>query len=246
LVETYLEFLAARSARGTFFVVGDVARRHPELVRRIAGAGHELGCHSDTHMPLERHDKASFREDLLRNLDALAEAGATEVRGYRAPCFSLTARTQWTYEVLAELGFTYSSSVLPARSPLYGWPGFGSAPRLIEGVVELPVSLVPLRLLPVPVGGVYFRVLPLPLLRWALRRRRACGEPVLGYHHPYDIDTEQLFTHAGFRRGGLYDRLMRANRRAVLPRLEMAGRMGFAFEAYGLHAARIRPALERP
>jgi polysaccharide deacetylase family protein (PEP-CTERM system associated) len=243
-IRTYLEFLARHESKGTFFVVGEVARRHPETVRAIAAAGHELACHSDAHIPLDRQDQARFRDDLLRNLDALRAAGADEIRGYRSPCFSLTAKTQWAYQVLAELGFTYSSSVLPARNPLYGWSGFGPAPRLIDGIVELPVTLLPLRRLPLPIGGVYFRVMPRPLLRWALGRRSRGGEPVIGYHHPYDIDTEQGFTHAGFRRWGLYDILLRANRGAVLPRLEMARRMGFSFLPYGPHAAGLRGALE--
>lgn len=243
MIDTFLEFLNRGAATGTFFVVGEVARRHPEVIRRIAAAGHELACHSDSHVPLDRQDKARFRDDLLRNLDSLRAAGAGEIAGYRSPCFSLTAETRWAYEVLAELGFLYSSSVLPARSPLYGWDGFGPSPRLVDGIVELPVTLLPLRLLKLPIGGVYFRVLPRPLLRWALGRRRRRGEPVLSYHHPYDIDTEQSFTHAGFRRWGLHDLLLRANRGAVMPRLEMARRMGFSFVPYGLHATRIRAAL---
>ena len=243
MVDIFLEFLERHSARGTFFVVGEVARRHKDAVRRIADAGHELACHSDAHVPLDRQDKARFRDDLLRNLDSLRAAGADGIDGSRSPCFSLTAKTQWAYEGLAELGFLYSSSVLPARSPLYGWEGFGPSPRLVEGVVELPVTLLPLRLLPLPIGGVYFRVLPRPLLRWALGRRG--GEPVLSYHHPYDIDTEQDFTHAGFRRWGLYDLLLRTNRGGVLPRLEMVRRMGFSFAPYGAHAAELRRTLER-
>jgi polysaccharide deacetylase family protein (PEP-CTERM system associated) len=245
MVDAYLRFLARDSSKGTFFVVGEVARRHPETVRAIAAAGHELACHSDAHVPLDRQDRAQFRDDLRRNLDALRAAGADEVEGYRSPCFSLTAKTQWAYAVLADLGFRYSSSVLPAPNPLYGWSGFGPLPRLVEGIVELPVTLLPLRPLPLPIGGVYFRVLPRPLLRWALDRRRRRGEPVIGYHHPYDIDTEQRLTHAGFRRGGLYDRLLRANRAEVLPRLEMARRMGFSFVPYGRHAAGLRAALDR-
>jgi polysaccharide deacetylase family protein (PEP-CTERM system associated) len=240
MVDLYLQFLERHSAKGTFFVVGEVARCHPELVRRIAGAGHELGCHSNAHIPLDRQDQGCFRQDLLRNLDALAQAG--ELRGYRAPCFSLTAETRWAYEVLAELGFDYSSSVLPGRSPLYGWPGFGTSPRMVDDILELPVTLLPTRLLPLPVGGVYFRVLPRPLLRWALRGRRR--DTVLGYHHPYDIDTGQSFTHAGFRRWGLYDLLLRANRKAVLPRLEMVRNLGFSFAPYGPHAQRVRAELQ--
>jgi polysaccharide deacetylase family protein (PEP-CTERM system associated) len=244
LVDAYLDFLDRVSAKATFFVVGEVARRHPDLVRRIAAQGHELACHSDAHIPLDRQEKASFRDDLLRSLEALAAAGADEVRGYRAPCFSLTGETRWAYEVLAELGLAYSSSVLPARSPLYGWPGFGPAPRIVEGIVELPVTLLPLRALPLPIGGAYFRVLPRPLLRWALRRLGGRGEDVLGYHHPYDIDTQQSFTHSGFRRWGLHDLVLRANRSAVFPRLDMVRRLGFAFEPYGAYAERMRAKLE--
>lgn len=243
LIDTYLEFLRRYGAKGTFFVVGEVARRHPEAVGRIAAEGHELGCHSDSHLPLDRLGRAGFRDDLRRNLDALRAAGADGIEGYRAPCFSLTAETGWAYETLAELGFSYSSSVLPARSPLYGNPAFGTEPRLIEGIVELPVTLLPFRILPVPVGGLYFRVMPRPILRRALAARLRRGEAVASYHHPYDIDTEQNFTHAGFRRWGAFDLLMRANRGAVLPRLEMASSLGFDFAPYGPHARRVGDAL---
>ena len=239
LVGAYLDFLRRNGGTGTFFFVGEVARRHPGLVARIAAEGHEIGCHSDSHVPLDRLGQARFRDDLRRNLDALRAAGAGEIKGYRAPCFSLTAGTGWAYEVLAGLGFAYSSSVLPARSPLYGNPRFGTGPRLIEGIVELPVTLLPFRILPVPVGGLYFRVLPRPILRRALARLRGRGETVAGYHHPYDIDTEQNFTHAGFRRWGAFDLLMRANRGSVLPRLEMAASLGFTFAGYGPYAAGV-------
>jgi peptidoglycan-N-acetylglucosamine deacetylase len=243
LIDTYLDFLRRHDSKGTFFVVGEVARRHPEMVGRIASEGHELGCHSNAHVPLDRLGQAAFGDDLRRNLDALRAAGASGIKGYRAPCFSLTAETGWAYEKLAELDFAYSSSVLPARSPLYGNPSFGTGPRLIEGIVELPVTLLPFRLLRVPVGGLYFRVLPRPILRRALAIRRKRGEAVVSYHHPYDIDTEQSFTHAGFRRWSAFDLLMRANRGAVLPRLEYARSLGFSFASYGPYAERVGEAL---
>jgi polysaccharide deacetylase family protein (PEP-CTERM system associated) len=245
MIDHYLDLLRRNGGKGTFFFVGEVARRHPELVGRIAAEGHEIGCHSDSHVPLDRLGQARFREDVLRNLDALRTAGgAGEIAGYRAPCFSLTAETGWAYEALARLGFTYSSSVLPARSPLYGNPKFGTGPRLIEGVVELPVTLLPFRGLPVPVGGLYFRVLPRPILRRALAVHRRRGEAVASYHHPYDIDTNQSFTHPGFRRWSPFDLLMRANRGAVLPRLQMTASLGFSFAAYGPHARRVGEELQ--
>ncbi len=241
MTELYLEFLRRRDAKGTFFVVGEVARTEPDLIRRIAGEGHEIACHSDRHVPVDRQDAAAFGDDVSRNLDALYAAGAKDVRGYRAPCFSLTGATLWAHGVLAELGFAYSSSVLPARNPIGGWPGFGDAPRLVDGVLELPVTLLPWRLLPVPMGGgIYFRALPAFLLRRALNQRAARGEAVLGYLHPYDVDTEQeAFAHPGFRRGGLFDRLMRLNRCGVFPRLELAERLGFRFGRYDVHAATL-------
>ncbi|HEX9965701.1 MAG TPA: polysaccharide deacetylase family protein [Allosphingosinicella sp.] len=240
MVDLFLQFLDRSSAKGTFFVVGEVARRHPEVIGRIAVLGHELGCHSDTHIPLDRLGQARFREDLRRNLDSLHSAGAGPILGYRAPCFSATAETGWMYEALSGLGFAYSSSVLPARNPKYGRPGFGAEPRLIDDVLELPVTLLPYGWLPVPFGGLYFRVLPRPLLRLALASRMRGGEPVASYHHPYDADTEQDFTHAGFRRWSPFDLLMRANRGDVLPRLEMVRRLGFAFGPYGAYAAGLR------
>ena len=239
LTEAYLELLRGHGGRGTFFFTGRVARRHPELVRTVAAEGHEIGCHSDAHVPLGRQGRAAFREDLLRNLDALDAAGAGPVRGYRAPCFSLTEETDWAYEALAGLGFLYSSSVLPARNPLHGWAGFGEAPRRIGGLVELPVTL--LRFPRVPLGGLYFRLLPRLLLRRALKACAAAGTPVLAYHHPYDIDADQPYPHPDFARWSPFGIAMRVGRRRVLPRLEMVSRLGFRFQAYGDHAAALAP-----
>jgi polysaccharide deacetylase family protein (PEP-CTERM system associated) len=243
----YLAFLSRYKAKGTFFVVGEVARAHPELIRRIVADGHEIGCHSDRHIPLERHDAASFRADLTRNLDALRAAGADDIRGFRAPCFSLVEKTRWAYPILAELGFDYSSSVLPARNPLYGWPEFGPAPRLVDNVLELPMTMLPYRLLSVPMaGGVYFRVLPRALLRRALRKRHSRNEPVLGYLHPYDIDAEQeRFAHPGFARWSPYNWLIYANRNAVFDRLELVAGCGFQIISYRAHVDAVRPKLPR-
>jgi len=242
LTELYLDFLREAGATATFFVVGEVARREPALVRRIAAEGHEIACHSDQHIPLDRQDSRAFRDDLSRSLEALAAAGAPSVKGYRAPCFSLTARTRWAYDVLAELGFLYSSSVLPARNPLYGWPGFGRAPKIMSGVIELPITLLPWPLPPLPMGGgVYFRVLPGPLLRAAFRARRRTSEPVLGYFHPYDIDQERRgFAHPGFRRHSLANWLLQWNRGAVMPRLREMLALGYRIEPYRDHAERLR------
>ena len=240
----FLDFLSKHEATGTFFVTGEVARALPALVRRIAEGGHEIGCHSDLHMRLEKLGPEAFREDCLRALAALRAAGADRVRGYRAPCFSLTAATAWAHPILAELGFTYSSSVLPARNPISGWPGFGTGPAMAGSVVELPVTLLADRLLPVPCGGVYFRALPRAIVLRALRVRARNGGPVLAYLHPYDVDHEQpRFAYPGFSRHGLYNRLMFRGRAAVFPRLEEVARIGFRFAPYGPYAEAARAAL---
>jgi polysaccharide deacetylase family protein (PEP-CTERM system associated) len=237
----YLDFLRREGAHGTFFVTGQVARAHPALVTRILAEGHEIGCHSDRHLPLHELGPEAFRNDSASALEALSAAGARYVAGYRAPCFSLTERTPWAHSVLTELGFSYSSSVLPARSPLHGWPGFGEAPRVIDGILELPMSLLSPRRLPVPTGGVYLRALPWTLVRAALKARARSGAPVLGYLHPYDIDAEQeRFPHPGFSRWGVYNWLMYRNRKGLLSRLENIARLGFRFEAYGPYAAACR------
>lgn len=246
MTERYLDFLRQRGAKGTFFVVGDVARAHPSLIAAIASEGHEIACHSDRHIPLDRQSPAEFRDDLRRNLDALADAGVAGVSGYRAPSFSLTGRTSWAYEVLAELGFRYSSSVLPARSPHFGWPGFGEAPRRIGDLVEMPMTLVHPRLLRLPLGGgVYFRALPKAVLRRAFAARARRGaESVTGYFHPYDIDeAQERIAFPGFRRRGLSNWLLHHNRGTVFARLEMVERLGFSFAPYGPETERLRARL---
>lgn len=242
-VARWLEFLARHRVRCTFFTVGDVARRYPSLVREIRAAGHELACHSSDHLTLDRHDRASFRADCLRNLEDLAAAGAGRVVGYRAPTLSLTEDRAFAFEVLSELGFAYSSSVLPARNPLFGWPGFGHAPRRAADLWELPVSTSRLPLVDVPfAAGVYFRALPFALVRRLFARELAAERAVVGYFHPYDIDEEQeRFRHPGLGRNPLYHRLMYVNRARVLPRLARLLEDGARVETCAEYVAGLDP-----
>lgn len=221
--ERFLAFFARKGVRVTFFTTGDVARRYPELLRRIVAEGHEIGCHTSEHVPLDRHDPQSLHEDLKRCRDDFARAGAEDVVGFRAPIGSLVAETRWAYEVLREHGFLYSSSVLAARSPLYGWPEFGpDRPRRVDGLWEIPMTLSRWPGLRVPiVGGVYMRILPFLVVRREFRRRLAAGDPVAGYAHPYDIDTEQeRFMFPEIDGSRFYNWLMYRNRHHVLPRLD--------------------------
>ena len=127
-----------------------------------------------------------------RNLEAIRHCVDIPITGFRAPILSLTEKTRWAYEILAKLGFQYSSSVLSSNNPLHGWPGFGNRPRKMNGVLELPVTLAQFLWMRVPVGsGTYFRCLPFGFTRYVFGRFGAKEEPVIGYFHPYDADPEQ-------------------------------------------------------
>jgi len=234
LAERLLEFLRGAGVRCTFFIVGEIAERFPEAVRAIAAEGHELACHTHTHRPLNEHTPASLREDLLRNLDAVRACAKGPVTGFRAPILSLTRETRWAHGVLAELGFAYSSSVLPGRNPLYGWPEFGAAPRVVEGITEVPVTLARVGPLRVPVGaGTYFRCLPMPLVRGAFDGCARRGEAVVGYFHPYDIDAEQeRVMSRGVNGSRLMNALLYVNRARTLERLESLVGEGFNIMPY--------------
>ena len=246
--QRYLELLKRYDLRCTFFTTGDVARRYPELVSRIAAAGHEIACHSSDHVPIDRHDRESFRDDLLRCLDDFARAGVEACKGFRAPIASLFEETRWAYEVLQELGFVYSASVLAAEHPLYGWSSFGpDQPRFIDGIWEIPISLSRLPGLDVPfAGGVYFRVLPFVLVRHLFERRRAAGRPVFGYLHPYDIDAgQERFMHPEIGDSAFYNWLLYWNRSGTLRRCDALFRDGWQVRRYDEYVEQLlRPACE--
>jgi polysaccharide deacetylase family protein (PEP-CTERM system associated) len=234
LVERYLTLLRQRQMKATFFVVGEIAQKFPTALRDIAAEGHELACHTFDHVPLDQQDATSLRDDLRRNLDALVPFTSTPVQGFRAPILSLGEKQQWAYEILAELGFTYSSSVLPARNPLHGWPGFGMQPRRIHGVLEVPVTLSPFFGLEVPIGaGTYFRCLPFGSIRRRFAGHAAGDTAIVGYFHPYDIDTAQeRVMSRGVGGSGLLNALLYFNRAGTLPRLESILDAGFRIVPY--------------
>jgi len=241
-VDTYLDFLARHGTSATFFTVGDVARRYPELIARIADAGHELACHTSDHTPLERLGPDGLRADLERNLRDLERAGARQVRGFRAPIFSLTEETAWAYDVLRDLGFLYSSSVLPHANPMYGWDGFGvHCAKTPTGVWEVPLSVAGVLGKKLPfAGGVYFRVLPPAFVRYLVRRELSAGRPVVGYFHPYDVDTDQeRFMHPELGDSQALNALMYLNRGRVLARLDRLMAAGAAVVRYDAYVESV-------
>ena len=238
--ERLLEFLARHDTRCTFFTVGDVARAYPGLMRAIVARGHEIACHGDDHTPLDRLGRDGFVADLERSLASFAAAGIPRPVGFRAPVGSLTAATRWAHALLRERGFAYSSSVVSARSPLYGWPDFGGdRPRRIDGLWELPLSLLRVPGLRIPfAAGVYLRNLPLALIERTLRRRAAGGEPIVAYVHPYDLDTDQEhFMHPELGGSRLLNALMYRNRADVFRRLERLFASGARVVPYAEYVA---------
>lgn len=194
-VDRILDAFAAAGTRATFFTLGWVAERHPAMVRRIVAAGHELASHGYGHDPVYALGPERFRADIRRARALLEDAGGVRVTGYRAPTFSMGARTPWAHPILEEEGHRYSSSIYPIRHDLYGEP---DAPRFafrVPGLAlwELPMTTLRLggRNLP-SAGGGYFRLLPYGLFRAALRWiNRHDGQPGIFYFHPWEIDPGQ-------------------------------------------------------
>ncbi len=228
LTRHVLDFLDARGARGTFFVVGETAEAHPELVVEIAARGHEIGLHGWRHEPLTELTPESFRGDVTRGKALLEELGGASVHGFRAPTFSLVPDSRWAVDVLRDAGFAYSSSVLPARSPLFGDPSLPAAPfRWPNGLVELPCPVVRAGGVGLPyLGGVYLRAIPGPAS--ALARRSIGREQLLWtYCHPYDFDPDEEFWVVPDA-GRLGSRLLWYNRRRTFAKIEamLRGRTG--------------------
>jgi polysaccharide deacetylase family protein (PEP-CTERM system associated) len=187
--------LADAGVRGTFFTLAWIAERHPGLVRRIVAGGHELASHGLAHIRADRQTPDQFRADVRDSKARLEDLGGVAVAGYRAATFSIGRDNFWAYDILAEAGYRYSSSLYPVRHDLYGMPEAPRAPfRPGAGaVVELPLSTVRLlgRNLPFS-GGGYFRLLPYGVSRWGMRRiNRRDGRPCIFYLHPWEIDADQ-------------------------------------------------------
>ena len=193
-----LNLLERRRVRGTFFVLGWVATRYPDLIRAIHAAGHELASHGYWHRLVYEQAPADFRRDLQDARAAIAEAAGVETKIYRAPSFSITSGSLWALDVLADEGFTLDASVFPIRHDRYGLPNASRTLHRIKtpagaSIWEFPASTVRLAGWNVPVsGGGYFRLYPWPLTRRLLSRfNREERQPFVFYTHPWEIDPGQ-------------------------------------------------------
>ncbi len=194
--DAVLRLFAEEKVKATFFTLGWVAARHPALIRRIVDAGHEIASHGWDHARVFTLTPDQFRADLARARATIEDAAGVAVTGYRAPSFSIDARTPWAHEVLAAEGYAYSSSVAPVVHDHYGWPEaprFAFRPVAGADMVELPVTTARLagRTLAAG-GGGFFRMLPYAFSRWAIDRvNRVEQRPAIFYFHPWEIDPGQ-------------------------------------------------------
>jgi polysaccharide deacetylase family protein (PEP-CTERM system associated) len=191
-----LELLDRRGASATFFVLGWVARRFPELVREIRGAGHEVGCHGFWHARVYEQSPDEFRADVRLARDVLTDITGTAVMAYRAPSFSITRRSLWALEILADEGFRYDSSIFPVYHDRYGIPDANRLPHRIATrggeLLEFPATVARLWNVNLPIaGGGYFRLMPLSWIARALGQVNRLGQPFVFYLHPWELDPDQ-------------------------------------------------------
>jgi polysaccharide deacetylase family protein (PEP-CTERM system associated) len=180
--------------RATFFVIGRVALAVPELLKEIAARGHEIAYHSHNHVSLTDETPQRFRCEAREDIDRFEQITGQKIRGFRAPRFSLTPESFWAVDVLAELGFHYSSSIMPTSISRFGFPGAPRVPfQWANGLIELPLPVAQFGPLRIPyLGGIYLYALPGFLARfWAHRADKA--ELLWTYTHPYDFDTKEKF-----------------------------------------------------
>lgn len=199
-----LELFAAREVRATFFVLGWVAERCPGLVRAIADQGHEVACHGYSHQLIYGQTPAVFRAETVRAKVCLEDQAQRPVLGYRAASYSITKRSLWALDILAELGFAYDSSIFPVHHDRYGIPDSPRWPYRLDtpgggSLIEFPPSTLAIGSHRLPVaGGGYFRIYPYQFTRFALSRINRLEErPFIFYLHPWEIDPEQPRVRAG-------------------------------------------------
>ncbi|MFH1144735.1 MAG: XrtA system polysaccharide deacetylase [Candidatus Eisenbacteria bacterium] len=195
--ERLLDMLAARSCRGTFFVLGWTASKHPDLIRRIAAAGHEIASHGFSHELVYNQTPDAFREDVRKARRLLQDLSGQEIAGYRAPSYTIMTRTLWAFPILVEEGYRYDSSIFPIARRRYGMPRAHRWPHVREvgegrAIAEFPLPTVRIGRLNAPAsGGAYLRLLPFGFQRWALTRMLARKQPFVLTIHPWELDPGQ-------------------------------------------------------
>jgi polysaccharide deacetylase family protein (PEP-CTERM system associated) len=195
-MDRILALFERHGVRATFFTLGWIAERYPQVVRRIVAGGHELASHGYGHLRASDQTRAEFANDIRSAKALLEDIGGQAVLGYRAPSFSIGRANLWALDELLEAGYRYSSSIYPIAHDHYGMPEaprFAFYPNGPDGLLEVPITTVNLMGRNLPAGGGgYFRLLPYALSRWMMEKvNRDDRQPSLFYFHPWEIDTEQ-------------------------------------------------------
>ena len=194
MAEKVLDLFDQMSIRATIFIVGDVAQKHPEIIEKAVKDGHEIGLHSHKHIPLELLNPDEFERELTAAKTLLQGISGQKIDGFRAPTMSLTHKTRWAIPILQRVGFNYSSSVLPAKNPLYGWDGLPRHPfRWLDSVIEFPCPVTNILGFTIPyLGGAYFRLFPSVVRKMGVRRSSS-EEALWTYCHPWEFDPEEKY-----------------------------------------------------
>lgn len=189
-----LDLFAKKEVKSTFFVLGWVAERYPDLIKEIHSQGHEVASHGYAHKRVILLSRDEFLQDIKRSKNHLEDLLGEQIIGYRAPSFSIGYSNEWAFEVLAELGFKYSSSTYPVKHDLYGtpdWPRF--AYNRPENIIEIPIPTLRLMGKQIPIGGGgYFRLYPYKVTQKLVSKYlRQEKQPYSFYFHPWEIDADQ-------------------------------------------------------
>lgn len=190
-----LELMSLHNVTGTFFVNGILAQKHPDLIREIAALGHEIAAHGMLHRAVYTQTRASFRSDIDCCKKLLEDITGHEVRGYRAPMFTITRQSRWAWEILKDVGYSWSSSVFPVKNPVYGWPGFQEefkalpgtdCVEVLDGFIEIPMTTL---FSGIPAcGGFWLRAFPMFVTISAISRKNRKNLPAIVYIHPWELD----------------------------------------------------------
>ncbi len=223
-MDEILALLAEYDTQATFFVLGWVASRDPDLVRTIHDAGHEIASHGYWHEPVTAQPRTRFRRDLLASKRILEEVIAAPVAGYRAPGYSINREDHWALDELLDAGFSYDSSIYPAQAPhrRYGVPGAPLVPHPIrDGLWEFPLPTLRVLGCRLPAAtGAYLRLSPFVLTRWAIEQNLRRSIPVVINLHPWELDPHQPFWSAPLRRRWLHYTNLRTTRHKLVRLLE--------------------------
>ncbi len=192
-----LKILDDAQQKGTFFVLGWIAKRFPKLVEQISAQGHEIASHGMSHQLIYNQQQSVFKQETIDSKALLEDIVQQPVEGYRAATYSITNKSLWALDVLVEAGFKYDSSIFPMRHDKYGIADINPVPHLLTApkggqIVEFPITTLKSRMMTIPIaGGGYFRLFPYSFSRWGLKQINKQNRPFVFYIHPWEVDPEQ-------------------------------------------------------